>query len=95
MNITQIKQQLGVTAPLSFRYTKDSEGITSDEWLRAWDNETRTDVHMHTETADLIKAGAMNLEIQGKETRTSSTGKSYTFARIVAVSNDEPVVCSW
>ena len=86
MTIQEIKQQLNIENTLSFDFTKTSDGNTSTEWLRAWDNDTRTDIHMHVDVDDRIQStsGLLNtLHIHEQSVKQAAKGE-YTFVRIVA-----------
>ena len=82
MTIAEIKIVLNVQSlPLKWAVSKDD--VTSEEWLRYWDNTNRQDIHMHIDVADAIANDAelATLELQ-TEVRTTEKGE-YTFQRIV------------
>jgi len=80
MDITQIKDQLGIST-LNLNTAKDKADKPTS-WMRHWDNDRRVAVSIHKDTVSAIKAGsATTLGIQ-TETRTGSKGE-YTAHRIV------------
>ena len=90
MNIEQIKANLGVSE-LKWRPSK-KDGVVSTEWFRAWDNNTKTDVHVHKDVRAVAKnSDDMSLQI---EERRSEAGNIYKFVRIVRF-DDSDVVEVW
>ena len=83
MNIQEIKTELGVSKS-RFNWAKDAEGVSSTEWLRAWDNDLRMDIHMHKDVHEALVANTQmdTLALQGKEVRSTNRG-DYTFVRVV------------
>jgi len=91
MTIQDVKAELKIVNPLTFDFPKDSEGnTTTTEWVRAWDNLTRTDVHMHVETDDKLKASNGTLSTLSIQELTLRDGKQgeYTFVRLVIRENN-------
>ena len=85
MTIQEIKQELNIVEPLSFDFTKDAQGNTSTEWLRAWDNDNRVDVHMHVDVDDKLQENpALNTLFIHEQVQREGDKGDYTFVRIVA-----------
>jgi hypothetical protein len=96
MTIREIKRQLGVRE-LNFKYQLDAEGNKTD-FLRAWDNGTRTEVIMHNNVAEEIQEAlfreehldTLSLQDKGvKGFRISTVGLEYKKYFIV-IYNDKP-----
>ena len=89
MTISQIKEQLGITE-LKFYTQVNPEGIVSD-FLRAWDNNSRTEIAVHKETAEKIaedpKIAILSLKDNG--IRVSASGLEYRNYMIV-IYNEQP-----
>jgi hypothetical protein len=80
-NIAQIKEQLGL-AQLNLNTALDAKGVATD-WMRHWENDTRTAISIHKDTVAAIKADPnVNLGLQ-EEKRTSEKGEEYRAIRIV------------
>lgn len=81
MTLAQIKEKLGLST-LELNTATDANDNKTD-WMRAWDNDSRTAVSIHKELVAEIKAnsGIASLGLQ-TETRTGSKG-DYTAHRIV------------
>jgi hypothetical protein len=81
MNITQIKEEIGVSS-LELNTATDAAGKATD-WMRHWDNENRKAVSIHKDLVAELKANSKidSLGIQ-KETRTGDKG-DYISYRIV------------
>ena len=97
MTLSQIKEQLGVTE-LNFNYQLDADGNKTD-FLRAWDNNTRTEFIMHNDVAEKIQEALFKeevldtLSLQEKSvngTQISAAGLEYRRYFIV-IYNDKPV----
>lgn len=92
MNISEIKEKLNVSE-LKFKWSENTDGTTSTEWLRYWHNDTRTDIHMHADVNEELQrtkgqCNDLSLQIEQK-----TTGKGeYTFARIVRFDESDVVV---
>ena len=89
MTISQIKEQLGI-AELRFHTQVSPEGVVSD-FLRAWDNNSRTEIAVHKETAEKIaedpKIAILSLKDNG--IRVSASGLEYR-SYIIVIYNDKP-----
>ena len=83
MTIDDVKLELGF-AVLNLNTANDSEGKATD-WMRHWDNDSRTAVSIHKDTVALIQADSSfgTLGVQPPEVREGSQGE-YTALRIVA-----------
>ena len=97
MTISQIKRHLRVTE-LNFNYQLDADGNKTD-FLRAWDNSTRTEVIMHNDVAEKIQEAlskeevldTLSLQDKGvKGFRISAVGLEYRKYFIV-IYNEQPV----
>jgi hypothetical protein len=87
MNITEIKNKLGVTT-LGLNTSKDSAGNPTD-WMRSWDNDTRTAVSIHKDLVQELQnnPGITSLGLQSEE-REAAQG-TYTAMRIVKFTEAE------
>ena len=90
MTIDAVKLKLKVVGELVFNHPCDENGYSTDEqlkWVRAWDNETRTDVHMPYEVMQklVVNRELDALDIQQDEAREGKeSGKAYRFVRLVS-----------
>lgn len=86
MTISQIKEQIGITS-LNFFHQLNADGQVSD-FIRAWDNVSRTEVVMHNDVAELISQNndIDTLSLQDKGTYTSASGLEYRKYFIVVYS---------
>ena len=86
MTISQIKRHLRVTS-LNFFHQLNADGQVSD-FIRAWDNASRTEVVMHNDVAELISQNndIDTLSLQDKGTYTSASGLEYRKYFIVVYS---------
>lgn len=77
MTISQIKEQLGFTS-LDFFHQINSDGQVSD-FLRAWDNNSRTEVIMHKDVAEELYTDKdiSILSLQDKGIQISASGLEY------------------
>ena len=77
MTISQIKEQLGI-AELRFYTQVSPEGVVSD-FLRAWDNNSRTEIAVHKETAEKIAENPEIdiLSLKDNGTHISASGLEY------------------
>lgn len=87
MNITEIKGKLGVDS-LGLNTSKDSAGNPTD-WMRSWDNDTRTAVSIHKDlVAELqLNPSLSSLGLQSEQ-RDAAQGP-YTAMRIVKYTEAE------
>jgi len=81
MNIVEIKKTVGVEA-LELNTAQDTNGNPTD-WMRHWENDTRTAISIHKDLVEELKAdkNISSLGLQ-KEVRTGEQG-DYTAYRIV------------
>ena len=77
MTISQIKEQLGLTS-LDFFHQINSDGQVLD-FLRAWDNNPRTEVIMHKDVSEKLYTDKdINiLSLQDKGIHISASGLEY------------------
>ena len=89
MTVREIKRFLGIIE-LNFNYQLDADSNKTD-FLRAWDNSTRTQIVMHNDVAELISQNndIDTLSLQDKGTYTSASGLKYRKYFIV-VYNEQP-----
>jgi hypothetical protein len=85
MTLTEIKTKLGIVR-LSMNPGEDVKGVPSC-WVRHWENDTRTSVYMHEDTAKLLKEDVNDsINTLGLNTETlvaESTKEAYTSICIV------------
>ena len=88
MTIREIKRHLGVIE-LNFNYQLDADGNKTD-FLRAWDNNSRTEVAIHKETAEKIAEDPKIaiLSLKNKGIRVSASGLEYR-SYIIVIYNDK------
>ena len=74
MTMLQIKEQLGITTSLYFFHQLNADGQVS-EFIRAWDNDSRTEIVMHNDVAELISRNhdfdTLSLQDRGTHISTS------------------------
>ena len=76
MTMLQIKEQLGVTS-LKFFHHLNADGQVS-EFIRAWDNDSRTEIVMHNRVAELISQDDIDtLSLQDRGTHISTSLLEY------------------
>ena len=89
MTMLQIKEQIGITS-LNFFHQLNADGQVSD-FIRAWDNVSRTEIAVHKETAEKLaedpKIAILSLKDNG--IRVSASGLEYR-SYIIVIYNDKP-----
>ena len=96
MTISQIKRHLRITE-LNFNYQLDADGNKTD-FLRAWDNSTRTEIIMHNDVAEKIQEALFDFEedvldtlsLQDKGVNISASGLEYR-KYLIVIYNEQPV----
>ena len=88
MNITQIKQELGITNLPLVRNTLEGKPTV---WLSYWNNLTRVMVVVHEDLLNVV-ADSTKLALKSSKAASKDSGEEYTKHILIEVKNEEEVV---